>query len=428
MRRVELEGVPEVQGTVCPPPSKSGSHRVLIAASLCDGSTELRNVLDAEDVRATLRLCRMLGAEVDVDGEERLEATVSGFGDSPRAPEDVVDCGNSGTTLRLGCGLAGLVGEAVVLTGDDSLRSRPVGDLLAALRSLGVDARGRVGRSEEYPPVVISGRPFRERVAVYGDVSSQFVSALLFLGAGLGALRVDVVGDLRSRPYVDMTVETLERFGVSVVREDLSFEVEGRPRSPGELRVENDWSSAGYFVALGAIGGEVRIEGVELDSSHPDRRIVEIVREMGAEVRRVDGGIVVRSTGRLEGIEVDLSDSPDLVPTVAAMACFAEGVTRIENVGHLRYKEVDRLRVLAEELPKFGVEVREGEDWLEIVGGEPVGARVDSRGDHRMAMALAVVGAFARGSTVIERADAVSISYPGFWEDLASIGVPVRSV
>lgn len=184
----------------------------------------------------------------------------------------------------------------------------------------------------------------------------------------------------------------------------------------------------GYFVALGAIGGEMRIEGVDLDSSHPDRRIVEITREMGAEVRRIDGGIVVRSTGRLEGVEVDLSDSPDLVPTVAAMACFAEGVTRIENVGHLRYKEVDRLRALAAELPKFGVEVREGKDWLEIVGGEPVGARVDSRGDHRMAMALAVVGAFARGKTVVERADAVSISYPRFWEDLASVGVPVHSV
>ncbi|WP_457620363.1 3-phosphoshikimate 1-carboxyvinyltransferase, partial [Methanopyrus sp.] len=324
MRRVELEGVSEVRGTVCPPPSKSGSHRALIAASLCDGNTELRNVLDAEDVHATLRLCRALGAGINVEGEGRLEVTVSGFGGSPRAPEDVVDCGNSGTTLRLGCGLAGLVGGTVVLTGDSSLRSRPVGDLLAALRSLGVNARGRVERGEEYPPVVVSGRPFRDRVAVYGDVSSQFVSALLFLGAGLSTLRVDVVGDLRSRPYVDMTVETLEGFGVSVTREGDSFEVEGRPRSPGELRVENDWSSAGYFVALGAVGGEVRIEGVGLDSSHPDRRIVEIVREMGAEVRRIDDGVVVRSTGRLEGVEVDLSDSPDLVPTVAAVACFAD--------------------------------------------------------------------------------------------------------
>ena len=425
--RVVVEGVREVSGEVSPPPSKSGSHRALLAAALCEGETVLRNVLEADDVRATVGLCRALGAGLEVEGEGRWVVRVSGFGGEPGVPGDVVDCGNSGTTLRLGCGVAGLVEGRVVLTGDRSLRSRPVGDLLAALRSLGVEAWGRVREGEEFPPVVVSGRPFRERVAVYGDVSSQFVSALLFLGAGLGGLRVDVVGGLRSRPYVGLTVEVLEAFGVSVEWEGSSFVVEGRPGSPGEFRVENDWSSAGYFVALGAIGGEVWVRGVDLDSSHPDRRVVEIVEEMGAVVRERGDGVVVRSSGSLEGVEVDLSDAPDLVPTVAALGCFAEGVTRIVNVGHVRFKEVDRLRALAEELPRFGVEVREGRDWLEVRGGEPVGARVSSRGDHRMAMALAVVGAFARGETVIEGAEAVSVSYPGFWEDLASVGVRVRS-
>ncbi len=428
--RAIIEGPCEVSGEASPPPSKSDSHRAVLCAALCEGTTVCENVLDADDVRSSIDAIEALGADVKVldrrDGE--LTLRVRGYGGEPERPDDVIDCGNSGTTLRIVCGMAAAGRHKVVLTGDESLRSRPVGHLCASLRYLGAEAEGRVSGPEEYPPVIVKGPAIRREVPVYGHVSSQFVSSLLTLGAALGGLRVDVVGDMKSKPYVELTIRMLSRFGVEVERDGSTFVVEGRPSSPGAVAVERDWSSAGYLLALGAVAGEVTVSGLDPDSPHPDSRVLDVLERMGAEVSVSGDRATVSSSGSLEGVRVDLSDSPDLVPTVAALACVAEGRTVIEGVEHVRYKEVDRLSALAEELPKFGVEVKERKDGLEIEGspGSLRGAEVDPRGDHRLAMAFAIVASAAEGRTVIEDAGCVSISYPCFWRDVEGLGVKVE--
>ncbi len=426
-----IYGPCEIEGRIAPPPSKSDSHRAVLCASACEGVTVCRNILDAEDVASSIRAARALGAEVDVleRGDGELTIRIEGYGGEPEEPEDVIDCGNSGTTLRLTCGLAAAGGHRTILTGDKSLRSRPVGHLCASLRYLGVEAEGRGIGTEEYPPVTIRGPAKGREVPVYGHISSQFISALLLLGASIGGLKIDVVGTIKSKPYVELTVRMLSTFGVDVTEKNRRLAVDGRPRSPGVVTVERDWSSAGYVLALGAAAGKATTLGVDPKSPHPDSEIVRILKEMGARISVSDEGVTVENTGHLEGVDVNLSNSPDLVPTVAALACAAHGETTIRGVEHVRHKEVDRLAALAEELPKFGANVEELRDGLKIEGAPDSlrGAKVNPRGDHRLAMAFAVVAAVADGRTVIEDAECVAISYPRFWSDVRELGLSVRT-
>lgn len=406
-------------GVLEAPPSKSYTHRGFVIATLARGESRIGNYLRAEDTLATVNACRVLGAGIRLGRE----AIVRGTGGALKTPSTAIDCGNSGTTMRLVSAAASLDGE-VELTGDASLRRRPMQPLLDALSQLGVRAYSVKGNGR--PPVRIIGGSLRGGEArLRGDISSQFVSALLVVAPyARGDVEITLTTPLKSKPYVAMTLEAMRSFGVEVENEGYEcFRV-----SPGRYRgtryeVEGDYSNASYFLALAAMtGSEIRVRNLRRSSLQGDKRIIHYLREMGAEVETGENEVTVRG-GELRGIEADLGDTPDLLPTMVALACKAAGRTVIKNVEHARQKESDRLAACAREFRKFGASIVEKKDGLVIEGAVKLrGAVVDSHGDHRLAMALSIAGMAAEGATRIRGAEVVGISYPGFFKALESLG------
>ncbi len=427
-----------VAGRARAPPSKSYTHRAILAAGYSDGATVF-DPLDSADPRATQRAVEAFGGSVSKT-DEGLEIT--GFDGQPAVPDDVIDCANSGTTMRLVTAAAALADGGTVLTGDDSLRSRPQGPLLEALDTLGVRAEST--RSNGQAPLVIEGPLTGGAVEIPGDVSSQYISALLMAGAVTDeGIELNLTTDLKSAPYVDITLEVLEDFGVTAEPVGASgaggvrsagadgFVVEGgQTYSPegGEYHVPGDFSSISYLLAAGAIaardGEQVVVEGAQ-PSAQGDSAIVEILDAMDATIGwdREAGEITVEQSA-LTGTTVDVGDTPDLLPTIAVLGAVADGDTVIENCEHVRYKETDRVSAMATELEKLGVSVTEDHDTLTIHGSDSTltGASVDGYHDHRIIMSLSVAGLVAEGTTTVEGADHVDISFPNFFDLLAELG------
>lgn len=416
--RATIRRAESVKGEVKAPPSKSFTHRAFAISCLAEGKSSIREPLLAGDTMATLRGVEAFGGGVE-ESDGRVD--IVGTGGTLSSP-GFVDCQNSGTGLRLLTAIASLDGE-VVLTGDESLQKRPMQPLLDALVQLGV--RAESVRGDGRPPVRVLGRELAGgRVEIRGDVSSQFISSLLIAAPyALEGVEIALTSPPKSRPYLDITLAVMRDFGVEVENHGYRrFSLCPQVYSAGHYPIEGDYSSASYFVALAAMGkGKIKIGNLSLRSFQGDKRILDIAKEMGAGIREVHGGIEVEGT-ELRGIGVDLGDAPDLLPTVAAMAAGAEGRTVIHNVEHARYKETDRIKACASEISRLGARVRERKDGLEVWGSEELtGARVESHGDHRMVMALAVLGLTARGETVIEGAESATISYPGFFDSLEKV-------
>jgi len=417
-----------VRGAAQAPPSKSYTHRAILAAGYSDGAT-VRDALVSADTRATMRAVESFGGRVDREGSV---VDVAGFDGAPAVPADVIDCANSGTTMRLVTACAALTDGLTVLTGDGSLRSRPQGPLLDAIEGLGGRAESTRGNGQA--PLVVGGPVDGGRVSIPGDVSSQFVTALLMAGAVTEeGIRVDLETELKSAPYVDITVEVLGDFGVDARRTDEGFAVDGGQEyapAGGEYAVPGDFSSMSYLLAAGAVAGDdaVTVTGAR-PSAQGDSAIVDVLERMGADVGwdREAGEITV-SQSSLSGVEVDVGDTPDLLPTIATLGAVADGDTRITNCEHVRYKETDRVTAMAEELSKLGASVTEKRDVLTIHGGESdlVGARVDGRADHRIVMSLSVAGLVAEGETTVAGAEHVDVSFPDFFDALAELGADVR--
>jgi 3-phosphoshikimate 1-carboxyvinyltransferase len=371
------------------------------------------------------------GGSVDWD-DDAGRARVEGFDGRPETPADVVDCGNSGTTMRLTAAAGALADGLVVLTGDESLRSRPQGPLLAAVESLG--GRADSTRANGQAPLVVGrGESLVDggRVSIPGDVSSQFVTALLMAGAVTDdGIAVELTTPLRSAPYVAITTELLDAFGVAASRTDAGYAVEGGAYRAGSYEVPADFSSGSYLLAAGAVAGEggVTVEGLR-PGPQGDSAIVDLLGRMGAGIEwdRSAGRIDV-VWGELAGVEVSVADTPDLLPTVAALGAAADGDTRIVDCEHVRHKETDRVSVMATELERMGAAVTETHGALTVHGddSELVGATVDGRADHRIVMALAVAALAASGPTTIRGAEHVDVSFPGFFEALAGLGVDVH--
>ncbi|ARS91342.1 3-phosphoshikimate 1-carboxyvinyltransferase [Natrarchaeobaculum aegyptiacum] len=418
-----------VEGTIQAPPSKSYTHRAILAAGYADGAT-VRDALWSADTQATARAVDLFGGSVSREDDGTL--TVEGFDGRPGVPADVIDCDNSGTTMRLVTATAALADGTTVLTGDSSLRSRPQGPLLEAIADLGGGAESTRGNGQA--PLVVSGPIDGGEVAIPGDVSSQYITALLMAGVVTDE-GIDVVleTELKSAPYVDVTLEVLADFGVDARATDEGFAVDGgQSYSPegGSYAVPGDFSSISYPLAAGALAGAdgVRIEGAN-PSAQGDTAIVDIVDRMGADVDwNRDAGVIEVSSAPLSGIEVSVEDTPDLLPTIATLGAIADGDTQIVNAEHVRYKETDRVSAMADELGKMGVETTEKRDSLTIHGGESdlEGATVAGRGDHRIIMSLALAGLVANGETTIEGADHVDVSFPGFFEALEGLGVELE--
>ncbi|MDG5759987.1 3-phosphoshikimate 1-carboxyvinyltransferase [Natronococcus sp. A-GB1] len=417
-----------VAGRARAPPSKSYTHRAILAAGYASQTT-VRDALWSADTKATARAVSLFGGSVDRD-DDSLE--VEGFDGQPGVPDDVIDCENSGTTMRLVTAAAALADGTSVLTGDSSLRSRPQGPLLEAIADLGGEAFSTRGNGQA--PLVITGPISGTEVSIPGDVSSQYITALLMAGAVTEeGLEIGLETELKSAPYVDITLEVLDDFGVEARKTDAGFAVDGGQRydpADGEYRVPGDFSSISYLLAAGAIAGDdgVRIEGAK-PSAQGDTAIVEIVEEMGADVDwNREGGTIDVSATDLEGVEVSVEDTPDLLPTIATLGAVADGETMITNAEHVRYKETDRVSAMAEELGKLGVETTEKQESLTVHGSESTleGAAVDGRGDHRIVMALALAGLVADGETTIAGAEHVDVSFPNFFETLEELGASLE--
>ncbi len=417
--RIQTSG--PINGSIEAPPSKSLTIRALAAASLAAGRSALRRPLVSDDTEAMVRALGMLGIQVHRRADSLL---VEGEGGRILTPGQPLDLGNAGTPLRLLTALCCLGRGRFVLDGSPRMRQRPVGDLLEALASLGVDAIAMHG--DGCPPVELvasgfPGGPARLR----GTASSQFVSALLMAAPyGRRDLDLQIEGSLVSRPYVDLTIGVMEAFGAHVDREGYArFMVHAGQRYHARmLPVEGDASSAAYFFAAAAItGGRVTVAGIPADSRQGDLVMLDLLERMGCRVARGDEGLTV-SGGDLIGIDADLSDAPDLGPTLAAVALFASGATTLRGVEHLRLKESDRLEASAACVRAMGA-AAETQPGLLRIHPPPQGraglrgAAIDPRDDHRIAMAFAVAGLAVDGVTLADPS-CVSKSFPGFFRTL----------
>lgn len=414
----------ELSGRIKVPPSKSYTHRAVIASSI-DTSSTVRNPLVCDDTLRTIDACRILGASIE--GEDPLH--INGFDGSPNPAQDEINLGESGTSLRLLVPLAALAKKRVVLTGVGSLLRRP-NNFVSQLRSIGVDAAG-VGDSHN-APIVVNGRGFISggEITLRGLVSSQFVSSLLIsCPLALHESRVRIDGTLTSKPYVDVTMDVLERAGVKVENESYrEFTIPPQQHyKPVDYEIHGDYSSASFLIAAAClIPSDVVLDDLVMDKQG-DRRIVEIVEEMGAKPEVHERYIRISGPYDLEGIDVDCIDTPDLVPVIAALGAFAKGETRMRNIPHLRGKESDRIAAMSSELRKLGAEVVEEKDEMIVRGSRMHGGVVSSHGDHRIAMALSLVGLRA-GKVCVDGGECINKSYPSFVEHMRILGANIRII
>ncbi|QDU63896.1 3-phosphoshikimate 1-carboxyvinyltransferase [Planctomycetes bacterium Pan216] len=409
-----------VRGTVRPPGSKSYTNRALPIAALARGASRLEGLLDSEDTQVMMESLRRLGFSLT----HRPEGTVleiEGAGGTIPAKGAELYLANSGTSIRFLTAMVA-VGEGTFrLDGVERMRERPIADLLTALRDLGVDARSVPENG--CPPVIVEAKGLPGgTVRVKGSTSSQFLSALLIAApAAQAPLTVEVDGELVSKPYIEMTLQVIEAFGAKVTRvgeQVYRFDASGYQGT--EYTIEPDASAASYFFgAAAATAGSVTVDGLGTSSLQGDLDFVRVLERMGCQVDMSENSTSVTG-GSLIGVDVDMGDISDTVPTLAAVACFAKGPTRIRNVAHVRVKETDRLKALATEIRKTGTEVIEHPDGLDIHPGQLQGATFDTYDDHRMAMSLALLGLRVPG-VVIRNPGCTSKTYPDYFRDLATL-------
>ena len=405
------------RGTV--PGSKSLSARALLVAALADGTSRLPGLLRCDDTEYLAGALGSLGIEVAF-GEHECEVRGKG-GVFPRRHGQLF-VGNAGTAMRFLAAALTVAEGTYTLDGSERMRARPIGDLTRTLADLGADVADCGG----FPPVTIGPRRLRGGAGtIPGSRSSQFISGLLMAAPySLEGLELEVTGDVVSRPYLDLTLATMQAFGCTVVcrEEPLRFSVPRATYRAGRWPIEPDASSASYFFAAAAVtGGEVTVEGLGGATRQGDAAFVDVLAAMGCRVEKSSGATTVRG-GPLRGVRIDAAGFPDVVPTIAAVAIFAAGRTEICGVPHLRLKESDRIASVATELGKLGAGVRERDDGLVIEGGRPLhGAVIDTWDDHRIAMAGAVAGLGVSG-VVIAAPHVVAKSFPDFFARFAELG------
>jgi 3-phosphoshikimate 1-carboxyvinyltransferase len=397
------------------------THRALICAGLAEGKSVIQAPLISDDTLATKRTLENLGVEIK-DYHDFWEV----HGGCLKEPNTELDCGESGTTLRFMSAVCALVDGVCTLTGGPSLSSRPVGPLVEGLKQMGVDCKSDGG----HPPVTVNGiKTIRGgEVEIPGDISSQFISALLLVSPFAESnIRILLTTPLESKPYVKMTTEVQKLFGVDIqVNGDMSeFIVEPKKYRSTQLMVEGDWSSAAFILAAGASAGEVIVKNLNIGSSQSDVAFLGILEKMGVE-KRIGDGKVETWCNLLEAIELDLTDAPDLFPITAVLCALASGESSLKGLRRLRYKESDRVRAMTDGLREVGISVERKEDNLIINGGKSRGGVIHPFNDHRIAMAFSVLGLTSEENITIRQAECVAKSYPNFWKDFESIGVKLE--
>jgi len=417
-----------LEGTIEAPPSKSITHRAFIAATLSPGLSIIRKPLICDDTLATIDACRMLGARIR--RKERDIFEVHGCS-KILTPDDVINCRDSASTMRFLTPICGLTDGISVLTGGKSLRSRPMGPLLDALRQLGVQCYST--RGDGYPPIIVFGGGIEgEETCMAGDVSSQFVSGLLFATPmAQNDTEIKMLTPLESKPYVGITIDILRSHGIEVEvdPEYKRFHVPcGQIYTPSSHMVEGDYSSAAFLLAAASItDSKIRVRNLREDSLQGDRVIVDLLRRIGVEIKQGKDFIEVRGrNGSLQPFNVDLRDNPDLVPVCTALAFFARGESSIHGIRRLRFKESDRIAALLNEFTKMNGKIHVSNNTIKVRGGEKLrGAELNSHGDHRIAMACIISALGAKGISVIRGVECINKSYPNFLRDMKSLGANI---
>lgn len=419
-----VEKTEELKGEITVPGSKSHTIRAVIIASLAKGTSKIKNPLKSADTLAAVGACRALGADINTDNDT--EWVVKGFNMMPGKPEKPLDLANSGTSMRLIGGIVSLFDFEVILDGDDSLRTRPMQHLLDPLNALGAEALSI--NNDGNCPVRIKGKIKGGSVDVNG-ISSQFVSSLL-LAAPLaqGDTQINVV-NIHELPYIRMTLQWLDEQGIKYEKSnDLThFKIGGNQcYTSFEKQIPGDWSSAAFPVVAAAItGSDVLLRGLDINDVQGDKAIIDFLKKMGADIRKKEQGLRIKGK-ELTGTELDLNNTPDALPALAVLGCFANGTTKLYNVSQARIKETDRIRVMTQELSKMGADIEEINDGLIIHNSKLKGEKVEGHNDHRIVMALCLAGLIAEGTTRITTARAIDVTFPGFINLMKSLGAKVK--
>lgn len=405
-----------VRGSIRPPGSKSITNRALVVAALADGRSRLTGVLDSDDTRVMIDGLRRLGVEVHQDFDNA-SVEIEGCRGRPPAESADLELENSGTSIRFLTTLCALGRGEFRLDGNKRMRERPIQDLVDAMQQWGLDVRCE--RDTGCPPVVVqaTGLPGGS-TSVSGNISSQYLSALLMVApCAETPVDVGIVGELVSKPYVEMTLAVMRDFGVHIDADDPAFHIAPEVYRATNYEIEPDASAASYFFAAAALtGGEVTVEGISLSALQGDVGFVHILEQMGCTVKESAAGITVRG-GELHGVDVDMNSVSDTAQTLACVAVFAEGPTRIRNIAHVRHKETDRITAVATELRLLGVRVEEHDDGLTIRPGPIKPGVVQVYDDHRMAMSFSLLGLKAEG-VMIANPGCTAKTYPGYWDDM----------
>lgn len=407
-----------LRGRVRVPSSKSAAHRALIAAAVSQGTSRLSGIDLSDDIRATIEGLRALGADITVNSDSIVVCGIT----PPKHPVRI-HCGESGSTVRFLIPLAAACGVPAVFEGCGRLPERPLDEIVRLLRAHGVECEQPEGRSL---PLTVRGKLQPGEYSMSGAVSSQYITGMLFALCILGRGTVRLTDTLQSAGYVDLTVDTLRRFGARIDTSLSSYTVECGCR-PTDLSVEGDWSQAAFFLSAATLGGNICLEGLDPASVQGDRACAELFAQMGCRIAW-DGQRLLAQKGTLSPLTADASQIPDLVPALAATMAFLPGESRIVNASRLRLKESDRLAAMADGLSRMGIDCRLTDDSMTVVGGKPRGAVLSGYNDHRIVMAFAVAARYAQGDSEIDDAQAVSKSYPDFFRDYAEIGGDVHVI
>lgn len=422
---IEIKPIKALDSEITVPGSKYIANRVLLLAALANGLSKIKNVPDNEDINATIEALKKFNIDIKINKKNK-EIIINGSNGNIAALNEKINVRNSGTLMRLITGFASLAGGKTTITGSERIKQRPIKELLMSLNDLGVKCSSK---NNGFPPVEVEGGTLNGGTTkIKGNVSSQFISSLLIISPyAKNDVEIIVENGLVSKSYVDMTIGLMEKFGVNVKRDNYRrFKVmSGQKYAAKNYVIPADWSSANYFLAAAAIvPGKIKASGLDL-SQKGEAEFVDVLKKMGCKVKKNSDYIEVSGNKKLNAIEADMSAMPDSVQTLAAVAAFAKGATRIKNIGNLKYKESDRINDTANEFKKIGIKAAAKGDELIIEGGNPSSAAIDPHNDHRMAMSFALIG--LRTGIKIENPECVAKSFPNFWEKLKEIGAKVKN-
>jgi 3-phosphoshikimate 1-carboxyvinyltransferase len=410
-----------IKGVVSPPPSKSHTHRAFLLAAMAKGKSVISNPLMSADTKDTLKACRAMGAEVCESAD-----TVTIHGGNLHAPKCTVDTGNSGTTMRLYAGICSMFDSDVTITGDESLRKRPMGPLLDSLGQAGVICTSENG----LPPVTIRGPNNGGTIHINGGVSSQYISSLMLVSPMLSSdTRIVVDGNMVSTPYLDVTSNMMRLFGAKVSRNSNVFSIKGNTGYiPHNYSVPSDFSSAAFPLVAGALGGETTVTGMDLDDPQGDKAIVDILRQCGCEVN-IDGTRITSKSGHIKSCDINLGMVPDLFPIVAILLATADGDSRLYGAPQLKYKESNRIETVVNLINSIGGSA-EGTDDGCIIHGTPrlKGGKIVHRGDHRLMMCAAIASLVCDGPIEMDDVECCAVSYPDFLDQMKSLGMIMEAI